>query len=302
MNNNFNQMILENKSNRISEIPFTPYNGCPLLFFNILCFIGSIGGIVIVFIFSILWVIGILLPFAIINFVMFYGYFLLQPNECMVLTLFGTYKGSVKKSGYFWTNPFMSYTTISLRSKNLNTPVIKVNDKIGNPIQIGAVVVWKVDNTAKAIFDVQNYENFVHLQSESAIRNLALSYSYDRSNDNEVSLRGGHEEITRHLINELRDRFSKAGIEVEEARITELSYAPEIANVMLRRQQAEAIIAAREKIVQGAISIVGHAIKSLSDNNIVNLKDEEKSRLVTNMLVVLCSESHVQPTLTTSST
>ena len=194
----------------------------------------------------------------------------------------------MKKQGYYWINPFYSKKTVSLKSNNLLSEVIKVNDKQGNPI---------VQDTAKAIFDVQNYNVYVRVQSESAIRYIGCMYPYDKTtdNENEICLRSGHDEINKVLKDELTERLVKAGIEVMEAKVTELSYAAEIANNMLKRQAAEAIIAAREKIVQGAVSITGHAIQSLKDNNIIELNEDEKCNLVANLITVLCSESIVSP-------
>ena len=192
-------------------------------------------------------------------------------------------------------NPFYNSTSISLKYKNLNSEIIKVNDKVGNPIMMGCVIVWKVRDTAKAIFDVENYNYYVKVQTESAIRYIGCMYPYDKVNEDDICLRSGHNEINNALQKELSERLKHAGIEVVEARVTELSYASEIANVMLKRQAAEAIIAAREKIVQGAVSITGHAIDSLQINNICDLKDDEKSDLISNMLVVLCGESQVFP-------
>jgi regulator of protease activity HflC (stomatin/prohibitin superfamily) len=259
------------------EKVYSTWNGCCMLFVSILLF-----------------------P-VIIGFIFLLGLFTLQPNEAMVLTLCGKYKGTVKESGYHWVNPFLERRQVSLRSNNLDGEVIKVNDKVGNPIMIAAVVVWRVKNTAKAIFDVNDYFNFVRVQYESAVRNLAIHYAYEKTSEGEISLRSGHQDVTNHLMQELHNRLDKAGIDVEEARITTLSYSAEIAGAMLRRQQADAVIAAREKIVQGAVGIVGHAISSLRDNNIANLSQEERSRLVSNLMVVLCSENSVHPTLNTGS-
>ena len=225
------------------------------------------------------------------------GFFQIDPNTAKVITYYGKYIGTVKKQGYYWINPFYFKKTVSLKSNNLLSEVIKVNDKQGNPIMMGCCVVWRVQDTAKAIFDVQNYNVYVRVQSESAIRYIGCMYPYDKTsdNENEICLRSGHDEINRVLKDELTERLVKAGIKVMEARVTELSYASEIANNMLKRQAAEAIIAAREKIVQGAVSITGHAIQSLKDNNIVDLNEEEKSNLVANLITVLCSESVVSP-------
>ena len=227
------------------------------------------------------------------------GYYIIEPNQAYVLTYFGRYVGTIKKVGLYWANPFYSSTLISLKSKNLSSEIIKINDKSGNPIMMGCVVVWRVLDTAKAIFDVQDYNYYVKVQTESAIRYVGCLYPYDKIHDDDICLRSGHNEINAALKNELTERLKHAGIQVVEARVTELSYASEIANVMLKRQAAEAIIAAREKIVQGAVSITGHAVESLKTNNICELNDDEKSDLISNMLVVLCGESQVCPVVNT---
>ena len=208
-----------------------------------------------------------------------------------MLILFGAYKGTVRTSGFHWTNPFNQKLRVSLRARNLNGEKLKVNDKSGNPIEIAAVVVWRVQDTAQATFDVQDFENYVRIQSESAVRHIAN----DHGEQNETTLRSGVEEVSLALTKELQERLGKAGVVVEEARLTHLAYAPEIASAMLRRQQAEAIIAARQKIVHGAVSMVEMALKELADKNVVNLDDERKAAMVSNLLVVLCGESEVHP-------
>lgn len=227
------------------------------------------------------------------------GFFTLQPNEGRVLVLFGSYKGTVRGSGFHWTNPFTSKIPVSLRSRNLNGERLKVNDKRGNPIEIAAVVVWHIEETAQAAFDVQNVENYVAIQSESAVRHLASSYAYDHGEEHEVTLRGGGDEVSAALLQELSDRLSRAGVVVEEARISHLAYAPEIASAMLRRQQAEAVIAARQKIVQGAVSMVEMALRELDQKNLVDLDPERRAAMVSNLLVVLCGETEVQPVVNT---
>jgi hypothetical protein len=227
------------------------------------------------------------------------GFFTLQPNEARVLVLFGAYRGSVRTSGFHWTNPFNNKLKISLRARNLNGEKLKVNDKSGNPIEIAAVVVWRVEDSAQATFDVQDYENYVRIQSESAVRHIANAYAYDHGEQNEITLRSGVEEVSLALTKELQERLSKAGVVVEEARLTHLAYAPEIASAMLRRQQAEAIIAARQKIVHGAVSMVEMALKEIADKRVVNLDEERKAAMVSNLLVVLCGESEVHPVVNT---
>lgn len=260
--------------------------------------------------------------------VMLTGLFSLQPNEARVLVLFGAYKGTVRKSGFHWGNPF--YTNgprvnlivqmaeaqnkgtgatgqtpmqrrisarnkISLRARTLNMERIKVNDKRGNPIEIAAVVVWRVQDTAQAAFDVDNYESYVQTQSETSLRHLASSYAYDHGEENEITLRSSVDAISQALCKELQERLNKAGVQVDEARLTHLAYAPEIAQAMLRRQQAEAVIDARQKIVHGAVSMVDMALKELAEKRVVSLDDERKAAMVSNLMVVLCGDSEVHP-------
>jgi hypothetical protein len=227
------------------------------------------------------------------------GFFSLQPNESRVLILFGAYKGTIRRSGYHWVNPFYTKIKISLRMHNLNGKQLKVNDKRGNPIEIAAVVVWKVEDTAQAAFDVDDYENYVEVQSESAVRHLASAYAYDQGEEDEFTLRGGGDEVNTALTKELQERLSKAGVLVDEARITHLAYAPEIAGAMLRRQQAEAIIAARTKIVHGAVSMVEMALKELKEKDVIEFDHERKASMVSNLLVVLCGEAEVSPVINT---
>jgi regulator of protease activity HflC (stomatin/prohibitin superfamily) len=239
---------------------------------------------------------GVLLLLAVVGSI---GFFTLQPNEAAVLILFGAYKGTVRDSGFFWTNPFNLKVKISLRARNFNGDKLKVNDKRGNPIEIAVVVVWRVQDTAQASFDVDNYEHYVAVQSESAVRHLASGYAYDDGEQNEITLRGGSDEVSAALREELHQRLAKAGVHVEEARITHLAYAPEIAQAMLRRQQAEAVIAARQKIVHGAVSMVEMALKELAEKHVVNLDEERKAAMVSNLLVVLCGEAEVHPVVNT---
>jgi hypothetical protein len=223
------------------------------------------------------------------------GFFTVQPNESKVLTLFGSYKGTVRDSGLHWANPFFWKRTVSLRLHNLNGEKLKVNDKRGNPIEIAAVVVWRVQDTFQACFDVENYEAYVHIQSESAVRHLASSYAYDHGEENELTLRASVDEVCAALQKELQERVAKAGVAVDEARLTHLAYAPEIAGVMLRRQQAEAIIDARQKIVHGAVSMVKMALHDLAEQEVLQLDEERKAAMVSNLLVVLCGEKDAQP-------
>jgi regulator of protease activity HflC (stomatin/prohibitin superfamily) len=260
----------------------------------------------------------------------FVGFFSLQPNEARVLTLFGAYKGTVRTSGFWWGNPLygggrgrialsgtmagrqlrglsaagaagqtMGRMKVSLRARTLSGEPLKVNDKRGNPIEIAAVVVWRIDDTAQAFFDVDDYENYVPIQSESALRHIANLYSYDDGEGTETTLRSNPDEVSEALRAELQVRLAKAGVVVDEARLTHLAYAPEIAQVMLRRQQAEAVIAARQKIVQGAVGMVEMALTELSARGFVSLDDERKASMVSNLMVVLCSESEVHPVVNT---
>ncbi len=283
-----------------------------------------------------LFVLGILIEIA--GILSLVGLFTLQPNEARVLLLFGEYKGTVRASGFWWGNPFYSNGArqgliaaqmaslegklaaakggrqagaqagaakapsrhkISLRARTLNGDKLKVNDKRGNPVEIAAIVIWRVQDTAQAAFDVDDYEKYVETQSESALRHLASCYSYDHGEENEITLRSGVDEVSQALRKELQERLAKAGVTVEEARLTHLAYAPEIAQAMLRRQQAEAVIAARQKIVHGAVSMVDMALRELAEKHVVQLDDERKAAMVSNLMVVLCGESEVHPVVNT---
>jgi len=231
------------------------------------------------------------------------GLYMLQPREAAIMTLFGEYAGTDRAEGLRWANPFYSKRRISLRARNLNSPTLKVNDKRGNPVEIGVVVVWRVLDTARAVFEVDDYERYVSVQSEAAVRHLAAHYAYDHGDDaagsNEVTLRGAGDAVAATLKTELEARFDSAGVEVLDAKLSHLAYAPEIAQVMLRRQQAEAIISARTKIVYGAVSMVEAALKGLSERDIVHLDDERRAAMVSNLLVVLCSDHDAQPIINT---
>ena len=229
------------------------------------------------------------------------GFFFINPNGSVVLTLFGEYKGSVKHNGFFWVNPFFAKKSISLRARNFESERVKVNDKRGNPILISVITVWRVKDTFKAAFDVDKYEHFVMVQSDAAVRHLAGIYSYDNFDDEqeEITLRSGMEEINHALERELGERLSIAGIEVMEARIGYLAYAEEIASAMLKRQQAEAIVAARFKIVEGAVSMVEMALEDLSKKEIIHLDEDKKAAMVSNLMVVLCADKEATPVLNT---
>jgi hypothetical protein len=229
------------------------------------------------------------------------GLFVVNPNEGQVLQLFGSYVGTAKDPGLRWASPFYSKRRISLRVRNFESQHLKVNDIEGNPIEIAAVVVWRVVETAEATFEVDNYENFVHVQSEAAVRNLATSYPYDAHDDKITSLRGQTVAVAEHLKSEIQERLQKAGVRVIEARISHLAYAPEIAAAMLQRQQAGAIIAARQRIVEGAVGMVEMALERLSEKQILRLDEERRATMVSNLLIVLCGERGAQPVINTGS-
>jgi regulator of protease activity HflC (stomatin/prohibitin superfamily) len=237
----------------------------------------------------------------VVVFVLWVGLFTVAPNEAKVLQLFGRYVGTVHEPGLRWANPFYTKKKISVRVRNFETGKLKVNDKRGTPIEIAAVVVWKVVDTAEALFEVDEYEDYIHVQSESAVRGMATDYPYDTYTDDEVSLTGHLGEIAERLQKEIQDRLEKAGIRVLEARISHLAYAPEIAGPMLQRQQASAIIAARQKIVEGAVGMVETALDMLNKQNIVRLDEERKAAMVSNLLVVLCSDRATTPVVNTGS-
>ena len=287
--------VLLKRGHQTIEVEKDVTNGyCMLIFAVCLCLLGIAEAVVV----SVIQL-APLAPIGAIAFIahcfIYCGFFTNNPNEAHVLTYFGKYLGSVKKVGFFWVNPFYQHIHIPLRRKIFRSEVIKVNDKTGNPILMGCIVVWKVRDTAKAHFDVENYTYYVQVQTETAIRYIGCKYPYEKIKKDDICLRSGHDEINSELKRELTERLEPAGIEVVEAYINEISYAPEIASVMLKRQSAQAIIAAREKIVQGAVSIAGHAVNSLRQNNICELNDEEKSDIVSNLILVLCTESEVRP-------
>ncbi len=242
---------------------------------------------------------------SVLSFVVFIvivkGLIIVNPNHSRVLNLFGKYVGTIKANGLFFINPLYTAQKISLRSENLQGQTLKVNDKLGNPIEIAAVIVWKIGDTYKAAYEVQSYMDYVRVQSEAAVRHLAVSFAYDSFEDEnaDLTLRDGGEDVNKILVSELSERLAKAGVVVEEARITHLAYAPEIAGAMLQRQQASAIVAARSKIVEGAVGMVDMALQRLSEQNIVELDDERKAAMVSNLMVVLCGEKAAQPIVNT---
>ena len=245
---------------------------------------------------GVLW---IFIPVLIIFLLIWIGFAIVQPNDSRVLILFGKYTGTIRESGFWWVNPFTIKRHVSLRIRNFNSEKIKVNDLHGNPIEIAAVVVWKVVDSARAIFDVENYEQFVDIQAETAIRTLASEYPYDTNEGEEESLRGSPTEVAENLKKELQSRLDVAGVEIVEARITHLAYAQEIAQAMLRRQQAQAIVAARFKIVEGAVGMVENALRSLSEQKIIDLDEEKKAQMVNNLMVALVADREAQPVINT---
>lgn len=329
---------IEKQNEKVVEVG----NGWRWLPINLILSIGSIG----LFINSIVsgvngptmmpiwWQMVLSVLICLTSVISWNGFFTLEPNEARVLILFGEYKGTVRKSGYHFGNPFYSNgakgglllagikqtgtdsqkeaaaqvaavlqkhkrNKISLRARNMNGDKLKVNDKRGNPVEIAAVVVWRVNDTAQAMFDVDDYEQYVNIQSEAAVRHVASLYAYDEGEEDEITLRGNMEEVSSDLADELQERLSKAGVVIDEARLTHLAYAPEIAQAMLRRQQAEAVIAARKKIVHGAVGMVQMALDELSEKKVVDFDDEKRASMVSNLLVVLCGESEVHPIVNT---
>jgi regulator of protease activity HflC (stomatin/prohibitin superfamily) len=287
----------------LKERVIEAWNGIPVLLLVLAVFIASLAGLI--------WTAknaepdlrGAWIAFwvfvLIVDVLCWGGFFTVQPNQGVVLTLFGKYIGTVKQPGLRFANPFYAKKPVSLRVRNFETSKMKVNDHDGNPIEIAAVVVWKVVDTAEAIFQVDQYENYVHVQSEAAVRNLATAYPYDAHEEGQVSLRGSTAEVAARLKEEIQERLAVAGVEVLEARISYLAYAPEIAAAMLRRQQAAAVIAARQKIVEGAVGMVEMALEMLARRGVIQLDGEQRAAMVQNLLVVLCGEAAAQPVLNT---
>lgn len=268
-------------------------SGYAMLFITVLLIVGGLFG-------EIALRIHFLMIPVLVGIFISTGFFFLNPNSSAVLVLFGDYKGTVRTNGFYWANPFFTKKKISLRARNFDSEKIKVNDKVGNPIQIGVILVWQVRDTFKAAFEVDNYETFVRIQSDSAVRTLAGAYPYDDFDDQtEVTLRSGQDEVNHALEDYLKNRLDMAGIHVIEARIGYLAYAPEIAGAMLRRQQATAVVAARHKIVEGAVSMVQMALDSLAKQHIVELDEDKKAAMVSNLMVVLCGDKDVSPVVNT---
>jgi regulator of protease activity HflC (stomatin/prohibitin superfamily) len=285
---------------RTSEIETRAFNGWGMLLFLLLVaaclvfyFVDMIGEP------PIPWKIILGVVLGIVWFFLMMGFFTLQPNMGAVLILFGKYKGTVKSSGFHWANPLLSKKKVSLRAHNLNGEKLKVNDLRGNPIEIAAVVVWRVTDTAQAVFDVEDFQDYITVQSEAALRHLTMAYSYDTFEGEELTLRGSVDEVSAGLEKEVQERVARAGIHVEEARIAHLAYAPEIAGAMLQRQQAEAIVAARQRIVDGAVGMVEMALDKLEEHKTIDLDEERKATMVSNLLVVLCGDKAAQPVVNT---
>ena len=289
------------------EITKPQISGWTILFSNIILLLAAIA----IFIFGIVllkqrvdgggFILALGIVLLITSIILFTGLFTVEPNEAVVIILFGKYVGTEKTTGFRWANPFYTKKKISLRVRNFDSEKLKVNDKKGNPIEISAVVVWKVEDTAEAVFEVDDYLNYVHVQSESAIRHLATSYNYDDTEGEETSLRSSIDEVSEHLQKEIHERVSAAGVVVLEARINHLAYSPEIAHAMLQRQQAEAIIAARQKIVEGAVGMVEMALERLKEQGVIELDEERKANMVSNLMVVLCSDKATQPIINAGS-
>jgi len=280
------------------EKDFSASSGYLLLFLVIVLVAASVLTIIYVPSVALKIVAGLVI---LLSLVAIGGFVIVNPNESSVLVLFGAYKGTIKTNGFYWVNPFFTKKKISLRARNLDSEPIKVNDKIGNPVMIGVVLVWRVRDTYKAAFDVDDYEHFVNIQSEAAVRKLAGNFPYDNLEDEDakITLRGGADEVNHMLEAEITERLAIAGIEVIEARINYLAYAQEIAGAMLKRQQATAVVAARTKIVEGAVSMVEMALEELSKKNIIELDEERKAAMVSNLMVVLTSDKDVEPVINT---
>jgi hypothetical protein len=284
---------------KIVEKPANKLNGFLMLFFALALLAIDIYLLVLGIKSNNPQILWFFIPLMLIGIIMLTGLIMVQPNDSRVLIFFGKYIGTVRHSGFWWVNPFTVKKRVSLRIRNFNSQRIKVNDLHGNPIEIGAVIVWKVVDSAKAVFDVENYEQFVDIQSETAIRTLASEYPYDVEEDDKSSLRGSPQEIADSLKNTVQTRLEVVGVSIIEARISHLAYAQEIAQVMLRRQQAQAIIAARTKIVEGAVGMVQMALNALSEQKIVTLDEDKKATMVNNLMVALVSESDAQPVINT---
>lgn len=279
----------------VSERPATPVEGLGRLFLLLFGILGAIGLLIFAGVTRMPILVLPALLLLITSLFCLPGLFSVQPNEARVITLFGNYRGSVRRPGLWWVNPFSQKKAVSLRVRNFESEKLKVNDRDGNPVEIAAVVVWRVVDSAQALFQVDDYQNYVHVQAESAVRNLATHYSYDPHEDGAIALRSHPTEVAAKLKDEIRDRVDQAGVEIVEARITHLAYAPEIAHAMLQRQQASAILAARAKIVEGAVGMVEMALERLERHKVVELDGERRAAMVSNLLVVLCGNGQSTP-------
>ena len=300
-----NEPLVNRDPNLISEKIIDARGGCCVLLIFLIIFIIEGGAMALSIKNSTLLI--ILICLAVLTFFSFIycltGFCTIEINEARVLTLFGKYYGTVKRNGFLWINPFVSKIAISLKAQNLNGAVIKVNDKHGNPVMMGCVVVWKIHDTAKAIFEVSSANEYIRIQSEGVVREIGTLFPYDKlTQEDTITLKGDQKEINRILVDLMGKRCAPAGIEILEAKITELSYANEIAEVMLKTQAADAVIAARDKIVNGAVSMIGHALKSLDTNEICKMNREKRAKLVCNMLVILCGESQTNTNVSSSAT
>ena len=285
----------------MKEIELRSYPGIPLLLLYLAVFVGCIWLFVAGIRAANGWMVGAALLVALVDLLLMIGFYMVEPNQAAVVSLFGKYVGTVKTDGLRWNNPFFGKRKVSLRVRNFESGRLKVNELDGSPIEIAAVVVWKVVDSAEAVFNVDDYESFVHIQSEAALRGMATSYPYDQHEEGQVSLRSHAAEISEHLKQQLDERLGTAGVDVLEARISHLAYAPEIAQAMLQRQQANAVIAARTRIVAGACGMVEMALEELQKSGVVTLDEERKAAMVSNLLVVLCSDRATQPVVNTGS-
>ena len=281
------------------EIRKSTWAGIPVLLILLATLIATVAGFISSLAAQSVALAVVLALLGFVEFFLLFGLFMVQPNNAVVLQLFGRYVGTVRDEGLRWANPFYSKRAVSLRVRNFESSKLKVNELEGSPIEIAAVVVWQVVDSAEALFLVDDFENFVHVQSESALRQMATSYPYDAHDESKIALRSHSKEVSENLLGEIQERLAQAGVKVIEARISHLAYAPEIANAMLRRQQADAVIAARTRIVEGAVSMVEMALEQLSKRGVIDLDEERKASMVSNLLVVLCSDKATQPVVNT---
>ncbi|MBN8211381.1 MAG: SPFH domain-containing protein [Xanthomonadales bacterium] len=281
----------------MKENPFPSIPGIPVLLVLLAAFVVALFAVISGATSASPWILVLGVLIGVAAFFLLFGLYMVEPNQAAVLNLFGKYVGTVKDGGLRWNNPFYAKKKVSLRVRNFESSKLKVNELDGSPIEIAAVIVWQVVDSAEAVYNVDDYESFVHIQSESAVRTMATSYPYDQHEDGQLALRSHAAEVSKHLMEELQDRLADAGVTVLDARISHLAYAPEIAQAMLQRQQANAIIAARTRIVAGAVGMVEMALEALQKNGVVHLDEERKAQMVSNLLVVLCGERSTQPVI-----